>query len=685
MFDSHRDTRQEQVARKLDDFAVKHSNDDDIVGDVYRVQLHQQIPELANEFTKYCIATHIETGQEFYALVFERSFCPDYKVISAIASDKENLFIKPIAASITRLSTNKVKHFIVIVEKFDYKKNLTSILDSIGEANSKFIITELLPFLSSIIQFCESNGITCGNINPDNILVVENGLMIRELYNSYPHSMQEIPFLATEILDADIAGRKTSNTAADIFAAGITILTVYLGALSFPEGLEKLKRDRLDHGSFLSTIGKRRISDDIKNHVKGCLNDNVHDRWRLRNLLDWANGKLSQTKSIVTHETSDIFAAVSFNGSNYNHFRALASALFHQWEPGTHFLSEERVLKWIQRGSGKSKVMDYLDELTSRDFGTTAILRGFSDKDERLSKAIMILDSQGPYRFNHFAAHLSSMANMFHYGYIRQKKSIQENVIKISLKKSWEDRLRLNSKEDLNQSEVDVLNEISTFYNSQTHGCGAERVLYHLNPHLPCLSPIVFNEYITSLRDLLISLDRISATSSEKMIFDKHIISFIANKISLKREVYTNMLKDIPLQQDNLTIYGLCILVLAIHHEHDLELLNLSKLLGRRLGEFIDKTINNVRLKKGLEDKIKNAAEESDMPKMLKIISNPKVYINDQSGYYKACRDVNMINKKIDALTNNNDVKQFGTLFGQRITVLVSYLIFIIITLFMVL
>ena len=97
-----------------------------------------------------------------------------------------------------------------------------------------------------------------------------------------------------------------------------------------------------------------------------------------------------------------------------------------------------------------------------------------------------------------------------------------------------------------------------------------------------------------------------------------------------------------------------------------------------------NRTINNVKVRKSLEEKIKSAVEKGDHSEMLKIIGNPRIFINDQSGYYKACRDINVINKKIAALTNISEVKQYGIIFGQRITVLISYLLFALISLFMV-
>ena len=683
MFDSLSDAREEHVAQKIQEFAVPVSAFEDLVAENYKIDLHQPIQELSTESVKYYVANSVQTNKEYFAIVFERNFNPDHKFLKAIINYSPKSIISPVAYSITRLSTNKVRHFVLIVEKYDYTQTLESKFDEIGLQNSRFITSVLLPFICDVLEFCEANNLNCGNINPKNIIFINGALVLREPYISAPHSCQEIPYLATELLDAHEYGRFHYSIAPDIFAAGVTMLSTYFQGLNPNENMDKLKEDRLNNSSFHILLGKRRLSDDIKAHIKGCLNDSVHDRWKLRNLQDWSSGKLLASKSSGPLE-SDIFAAVSFNGQNYSHYRSLASALYHQWDVGVNFLSEERVLKWIERGIGKSKVVDHLDELTSKEYATQGFVKALIDKDERLAKAIIALDPQGPYRFNGFGSHLTSLGKIFHYGYTKQRKSIQDQVIKIALKKSWEDIQKYSYKQEFDTSIVDQISEIPVYFSSQTQGCGVERVLYHLNPSLPCQSPIVSSEYILTLKDMLIYLEKLASNSSEKLVFDKHIISFIADKINLKREVFVNMLKDIPVRQDNLTMSSLAILVLASHHEPELELVNLSKLIGRRVAEFIENTIKNVRVKRTLEDKIRNAADEGDMAAILKTVSNPKIYQNDQAGYYKACRDVNIINKKIKALTNNNDVSQYGTLFGQRITVLLSYLLYIIIILFMV-
>ncbi|MDX1924417.1 MAG: hypothetical protein SFT91_04275 [Rickettsiaceae bacterium] len=663
---------------------LRYSEKEDEVDSTYKIDTSQFLPHLSNPYAKYYIANHIESGDEFYAIVFDRGFKPDLKAINCIQSTDNQYFNKPLATSVVQISLDKIKRVVTIVPKYDPSQTLGTYIKQIKTDDLSFLESALLPFLSSVILFCEENKLNCGNICPDNIMINSSKLILREPFISYPHSLQSNYFLAIELSDAEPQGRKVSNCSADIYAAGVTMLYSILGSSFSHESEEKFKKERLEFGSLQALIGKIRLNDDVRNHIKGCMNDNVAERWKVRNLIDWSKGKLPSNKSPGTPEIPDVFAPVSFNGRNYNHHRDLASALYKQWDQGLNFLSEERVMKWIQRSAGKSKAIDALDDLTAKDFGGGSIVSGASDREDRLTRAIIALDPQGPMRSRSLSCHISALANMFFAAYLATNTNIMTNIIKIALRQLWEDQVKNINKEDIDVEMIANLTQITAFYNHQTQGCGIERVLYHFNPDMPCLSPLVYNYYITTLSALLYKLDEIAA-SQTKMTFDKHIISFIAQKINLKREVYVNILRDIPSNADDLSLYVLSIISLAVKHEPNLKLPNIAKIIARRMMDFIDRELHNVSTKKELHEKLTQAADEVKFDDMLAIVTNPKMYIADQSGYFKARVEVDAINRRISSLSNIEEVRQYGMIFGQRITVLSSYLLLLASSLFMVL
>jgi eukaryotic-like serine/threonine-protein kinase len=685
MFETLSDGVTEQVAQNFQNIDIKSSDTEDFVEEKYQININQKIDELSSDSCVYYHALNTETNQQFFAIAFDRSFNPNIAKIFLFKAKNRPFFVNPVAISYAKLSNDKIKRLIVIVPKYDYTNNLAAIFDKIGQQNSGYIVGTLLPVLVNIIQFAEDNNLNIGNINPENLIFLDDKLTLREPYTNYSHSKQPYHYLAPEIMDAHYSGRKTNSTAADIFAVGVTLINTYYGNLLLSEATESFKEERLNVGTFAGLCGKRRVGDDVKNQFKGCLTDNAIERWKLRNLMDWQIGKPTKSKIALSSSATDTFAPVSFNGKNYSNYKSLASALYNNWDIALNFLGEDRVLKWIQRGTGKTKIIDNLDELVSREYASQGFTKSFIDREERLMKAIQILDCQGPFRCDDFSSHLTSISSFFFWAYVSNKKNIIDIFIKVTLKKFWEDFKKYELDFDFDESSIDKISEIPEFYNIYIPGCAVERVLYYLNPNLPCLSPIVFNDHITSLKDLLIQLDRLAATSSEKNLFDKHIISFIASKINLKRDIYNNLLKEIPIQSDATFVHGLVVIVLAMQSiEEQIELSNLASTLGKKATEFINMTINNVKVRRSLEEGISNAADESDLQTILKLISNSKLYQKDQSGFYKATKDVKSINKRIQALANNKDVTHYGTIFGQRITVLVSYLLFMIIMFFTV-
>jgi hypothetical protein len=341
-------------------------------------------------------------------------------------------------------------------------------------------------------------------------------------------------------------------------------------------------------------------------------------------------------------------------------------------------MQEERLMKWVQRSVGKNKIIEAVDELLSNDSNSNV---GGIDREEKLFRMIAALDVQGPVRVNGFASTIFSFPQVLVYGMLRQKKGLAENVLKIIVKRLWTCVDQYTHILEQNSEYTELLDASSASYHSQMLGFGMERVMYTLNPMMPCLSSIVMDEYVTNIQDLLKILDRLALQHPEKVIFDRHIISFIINKIDIKRDMYASGIRDIPKLRESATLYGLFALVAAHQKFPSISVSNLSKLIGKRIVESIESSLHNVKLKKSIIERVVEASDQGHLAEMLSLVSNSRMYHNDTVGYNNACNEINMTNKQIAILAHNNKVSKFGTLFGQRITVLMSYMLFVIITL----
>src|SRR5262249_48389453 len=59
-------------------------------------------------------------------------------------------------------------------------------------------------------------------------------------------------------------------------------------------------------------------------------------------------------------------------------------------------------------------------------------------------------------------------------------------------------------------------------------GSGIERALYELSPSLPCLSPILRSQYVTTPRAMMPALERVAASGNRaREPMDRHIAAFL--------------------------------------------------------------------------------------------------------------------------------------------------------------
>lgn len=667
----------QSIGSKPLEYAITRSNLDDTVSDKYKINLQNQLIDLSNEFVKYYIATNSENNEEFYAIIFERNFNPNLHTIFSLLNTPCDSIVSPVAVSLVKLSNNKVVQLCVIVPKYNPVNNLEQLISTEGLVSNKYAREELLPFFLKTIEYCDQRGIACGNINVSNILVTNSGLVLREPYIALPHYYQKQYYLASELLDCSESGRITGDTKADIFSLAVVIFEALHGFYSSNKSVEELKLDRLNTSSYQTIVNKIKLNDDYKNLFKGCFSDSPSDRWNLSILTTWSSGKLITIPK--EGDSNDAVTPISFNNHNYLSFKALASALFNSWEVATNFVLEERFLKWVKRSIGKNRILDTIDEVISKESGLSGYMLTGQNKEVRLSKVLTIMDTYGNIKFKNFSTYFSGLPEMFFYGYTKQKKHYVDNVLKIITKNLFEDFAKLNPIYEIEFSKKNKIQELGKIYNVQLPGFGNERILYELNPNLPCLSPTVISDYIYNLPDLLVALEKLAETNSENCVFDRHLVSFIAKNISLTKEDLTKAISGLPALTEDSVIYPLSMLAVASLKHPEIKLVHLSKVLGDKSSNFIKLAIHNIYLKKTILTKITDAIAKTSLAEILKAISNQKLFINDQNGYYKACRDINLLNQRKNLLANSTKVKKFGVLLGQRVTVLLSYLLFLIV------
>lgn len=663
---------------------ITRSTQDDLVEDLYRINVNSHIHELSNEFCKYYESIDIENGHEYFAIVFEKHFIPNFEMLQALKTSTIESINRLITYSIVKISSTKSYNLVAIVAKYNFRDNLFNYIEQHGALSAKQIENSLITSFATLINQCERADIQCGNINPFNIIVLDDGeFLLREPIISYPNFYQVGCYVAPELAECTAAGRVVYGTAADVYAFGITVFYALTGTQPWLDYEDPciFNEDRFEQTTFRLLLNKRKISEQLRSFFKWVLHDNAIMRWQARNIFEWLAGHTPKTSSF--EKMSEDNNLISFHGRNYSTLKSLAYALFCSWDEALQFTYDDRLAKWVQRNHVNNNIVEELYGILSREKAYNA----FSHSNERmwkLTKLLSIIDPYGGIRQDGFAISAASIPTIIHYLNIKNKRVAIEQVVKIIKECYWSvNNNRLSATNVSLQLDTELKSTSKTFLLASPL-FGLERVTYSLNPYTICFSPIVINEYVITLSELLLRLDDIATQAPEKFNIDRHIIAFIAAKIALKHESDVTILSNFPKFSEHYLIYGLCILNIAQKYEPDIPVHNLCKVITLKIIELFNEHLHNTQFKQNLAQLLTEDAETGDLSKVISRLNNQTDFMNDYNGYYNASIEVQRLKTQIQLLHSEDRIFDRAIFLGQKLTVLASYVLCFIVTVILI-
>lgn len=676
----------ENIDIKPSQMSIPKSSQTDVVEGVYSIQLSEPIHQLSNDFCKYFNVVSPHKDHKYFAIIFEKDFNVDIGLLELLSNNQSKHLNNLITFSIVRLSHIQSSRLVAIVRAYDIENSLGHYIERNGPLSSDQINKKLIPQLNSLLSWCEGRNINCGNINPYNILIENDGnFILREFFIAYPHYSQLEHYLAPEIIECVNVGRKIIDNSADIYALSITIFFSLTGKQPWKEysRLHRYNEERLEQSTYKLLIFRKRISEHFKVFFKGTMNDNIKHRWKTKNLTEWLQDHLS--KSVFFEGINESVNIINFKNSSYSTSKSIAYALFNNWEHAISFIQDDKLLKWIKRDQRSEKDIENVQAFftTERNIRNTNLTK-IHDRSDRLSKILIALDPQGAIRVNNLAFSAPSIPVMLYHYMVHNKRAQADNVIKVIQNKYWRIATATPSACTIDQNQERNLEHLIDNYSPNSTIFGLERLVYSLNKYIPCLSPIIKQSYCITLADLLVALDKVANQTPNKFNIDRHIIAFIAAKINLKNEMQIKLLSDFPKFSEHPFIYGIGIISIVQQQTPEIKIPNLCHVLVDKITELFNDHLHNVKFKNNMIDDLKEIAKEGDLSKVVNILSNQKPFIDDYNGYYKACKELQNISNQIKYIGVEDKVFSDATLLGQKMTVLMSYILCLIVTVILV-
>jgi hypothetical protein len=653
----------------------------DIVDEVYQIHTDRPIHELGNQFCRYYFATNTTNEKEYFAIIFENGFNVPIKELAILRNSHCIYINKLVTYSLVRLGVSRKYFVCAIVEQYDPKENLESFVVNNGPMDDDIIENRLIPSINAALAFCEAHRINCGNISPETIIVTKDGtIKLREFFTGLPAFNQPMAYIAPEIADAMPIARNTFSLEADIYAFGMSVYYALTNSIpNFSKHEPKLfNASRIEFGSFNLTAGKKRMAQKFKMFLAWTLNDISEERWKVNDCIEWetskSKGKMPKAKSENTYTTL-------FNGHNYSNPIALASALHTYYDDGIKFCRNDSFLKWVQKTKGKTEFVEdflhmYMQDISSRHITS-------DDLEAAFFKIIAMLDPSNKYiRLRNFCISSASIQNIVFIAIYEDNRPLIDYIIKFFTQNYYTSITDKTGSEFLPQEYLNKLLEAAALLNESANS-DLEQIIYNFDQYTPCLSPVVSNDYVLSLEDLLVSLDKIAAHTPGKLSIDKHIVAFIKSRISNVLDE-ADSTQNAEILASTPLLKSMALLAKAQEHVPDIKIPHLCSIVAQKLIEWVNDNLYNAKLKNVVTSELAELAGGGMLSQMLYVVSNSKLFQNDNKGYNVANKEVNELNKKIKKMSDPVQIYNAGIELGQRLTVVFSYLVCMIVTLILI-
>jgi hypothetical protein len=460
-------------------------------------------------------------------------------------------------------------------------------------------------------------GVTHRAIRPSNIFYAagDSGEVIFGECFSMPHgSGQPVAFETIENGMADPMARGPGATADDLYALGVLLLILNLGRNPV-QGMsdDALIAAKLNFGSFSALTGGEKVSPTMAELLRGLLSDKVADRWTLRNLEMWANGQHSNP--VLPSLPQRATRPMKFAGADHLSRPVLASAMAYHWDDALAMVEMGTLDNWMRRSFGDDKVGEQLALIRNLAAGHGA---PNGVKHRTLSRLIHFMANSLPICYRALKVNVTGLGTML--ATIIDQPALRTEFVEMlraRLPQNWLDGQTKLTIEMLQMRRV--LDAVEKAIERPGPGYSVERVLYELDPGMPCRSALIDDFYVTQLSDLLPAIDAaLPGAEPGTVPMDRHIAAFIAARIGRSVEHELGLIANMADQVGyRLGILRLLANVQRMHFNRELP--RLAEALAALLDPVVE-SFHNVKNRADLRARLKRLVEQSDLTLMAELL-----------------------------------------------------------------
>ena len=612
-----------------------------ILKERYTIDFSSPLTWLDNNGAKaYKVEDKINDKKELFALICNNFTSPRSSLLPYLKSIDHPAIMKLVEYGVVSYTKENSRNMALIYELPQGGR----VIDKQGAyslKNQPEKFKTLLLSMLSAVETLKGYGVTHRAIRADNIYYKDEAreqLVIGDCLASFPAYNQPAAFETIESLMAQKEGRGNGSDKDDIYAAGVVSLQLYLGHSFFDDMADKeVLRLKLKKGSYLSLLGNDKIAAQYATVFKGLLNDNEEERWSYSQTYNILEGKPGNTPQSSTERPKK---SLTINGEKVYNTTEVAYALLQNPEEGYDLLKSGKITDWIKNGLENEKLNTQIEKLIHTNSENT------SSRELLISKLCIMLAPHLPLKYKTLWLFPAGIPKSIFLA-IKNKEnlSIYYDLFNSDLIKLWYQE----------QSSVRApanSGEFKSYISRRDMGYGIDRIMYDFDEDLPCISPLLGEEFVNSAPRILRALDNTYAhTKVMSMPYDRNIMAYLRCKMGKKID---GILTDINTGREALQASAILRLYTDMQNKYGpSQLPNLAKWLVSACMLTI-KSYHNVKYQKYLEREILKIHKNGKLYEITEIIENEEARQKDGIDYANALKNANLLISEKNNLQNNS-------------------------------
>jgi hypothetical protein len=476
-------------------------------------------------------------------------------------------------------------------------------------------------------------GITHRAIRPGNIFYAlgnSGEVVFGECFAAPPGSDQPAVYETIENAGAHPMGRAPGTQADDLYALGVLVLFLHMGNALAGQSDEAVLAAKINFGTFSALAGGEKVSPTMAEMLRGLLCDKVSDRWTLKNLEMWMLGQYFNP--VLPNLPQRATRPMRIGGGEHMNRPAAANAMAMHWDEALSNVDNGTLESWLKRGFNDEKVAEPLHRIrgVSMSYGPST-----GAKHRMVSRLIQFMGPNLPLAYKSIRVNPSALATML--AAIIDQPALRTEFVEMlrgRLPQGWVEQ-QVKMTPELARI-ARTLDGIEKVIERPGPGYSVERVLYELDPAMPCRSELIGDFYVTSLRDLLPAIDAaLPGADAGTVPVDRHIAAFAASRLSrpIERE-----LAQLGNTADQVSYrLGVLRLLAAVQRQHpNADLPRLSEAMLELLKPVVE-SFHRLAARSEVRNKLEQMAAHSDLTQMSEILDEDGPYRHaDIQGFEQA-------------------------------------------------